>query len=375
MLTSEIETVTRGAPPRRRRRRTRVLIAGTAMLAVSAAGAAIALQSGGSGTEHPTGSTLPTADVVRTDLAARTEVDGTLGYAHTYTVLAGGAGRLTWLPTVGTVIRRGQRMYGVDGHRVPLVYGAIPLWRALQSGMSNGRDVLELERNLVALGYGSSLTVDRHFTYATMQAIKDWQDDLGVTKSGSVQPGDVVVQPGAIRVTSLKAVLGGQAAGNVLTATSTERQVTVNVPVSQQEIAKQGAEVHISLPGGKTTTGHIFSVGTVATAGSTDSRSQTGQGTETATIPVSITLDKPGAAGRFDGAPVTVGFTSTLHKSVLAVPVNALLAAPGGGYAVDVVESTGRVRSVPVRLGIFADDNLEVSGDLTAGMKVQVPRS
>jgi hypothetical protein len=352
-----------------------VLIAGAAVLAVGAAGATIALQSGGSGTEHPTGSTLPTADVVRTDLADRTEVDGTLGYAHTYIVLAGGAGRLTWLPTVGTVIRRGQRVYGVDGHRVPLVYGAIPLWRALQSGMSNGRDVLELERNLVALGYGSSLTVDRHFTYATMQAIKDWQDDLGVTKTGSVQPGDVVVQPGAIRVTSLKAVLGGQAAGNVLTATSTERQVTVNVPVSQQEIAKQGAEVHISLPGGKTTTGHIFSVGTVATAGSTDSRSQTGQGTETATIPVSITLDKPGAAGRFDGAPVTVGFTSTLHKGVLAVPVNALLAAPGGGYAVDVVESTGREPTVPVRLGIFADDNLEVSGDLTAGMKVQVPRS
>ena len=98
--------------------------------------------------EPPTGSTLPTAGVVRTDLADRTEVDGTLGYAHTYTVLAGGAGRLTWLPAVGTVIRRGQRVYDVDGHRVPLLYGAIPLWRTLRSGVSNGRDVLELERNL-----------------------------------------------------------------------------------------------------------------------------------------------------------------------------------------------------------------------------------
>lgn len=352
-----------------------MLIAGTAVVAVVAAGAAIALQGGGSGPQHPTGSALPTADVVRTDLADRTEVDGTLGYVHTYTVLAGGPGRLTWLPTVGTVIRRGQRVYGVDGHRVPLVYGAIPLWRALQSGMSNGRDVLELERNLVALGYGSGLTVDHQFTYATKQAVKDWQDDLGVTQTGSIQLGDVVIQPGAIRVTSLNAVLGGQAAGSVLTATGTKRRVTVNVPAGEQEIAKQGAKVRISLPGGKTTTGHISSVGTVATAGATDSRSQTGEGTETATIPVSITLDKPSAAGRFDGAPVTVGFTSTLHKNVLAVPVNALLASPGGGYAVDVVESTGRVRSVPVRLGIFADDNVEVSGDLTAGMKVQVPRS
>ena len=149
-------------------------------------------------------------------------------------------------------------------------------------------------------------------------------------------------------MTSLDAVLGGQAAGNVLTATGTARRVTVDVPVSQQEIAKRGAQVRISLPGGKTTTGHISSVGTVATADSTDSRSQTGQGTETATIPVSVTLDKPSAAGRLDGAPVTVGFTGTLRKDVLAVPVNALLASAGGGYAVDVVDSTGRVRSVPV---------------------------
>jgi multidrug efflux pump subunit AcrA (membrane-fusion protein) len=101
----------------------------------------------------------------------------------------------------------------------------------------------------------------------------------------------------------------------------------------------------------------------------------TGQGTQTATIPVQITLDHPNAAGRLDGAPVTVGFTSTTRKGVLAVPVNALLAAADGSYAVEVVSDTRR-RTVPVRLGLFADGKVEVTGTgLTAGTRVEVPRS
>jgi multidrug efflux pump subunit AcrA (membrane-fusion protein) len=76
-----------------------------------------------------------------------------------------------------------------------------------------------------------------------------------------------------------------------------------------------------------------------------------------------------------DGAPVTVGFTGETRKNVLAVPVNALLADAKGGYSVEVVDSAGR-RLVPVELGVFADGQVEVSGNgLKAGMRVEVPRS
>src|SRR5437868_8504227 len=158
------------------------------------------------------------------------------------------------------------------------------------------------------------MTVDRRFTYATEQAVLDWQDDLGVTETGVVKPGAVVIQPGAIRVTKLQVILGGRAGGSLYTASSNKRQVTVNLPVSQQTIARKGAKARITLPGGKTTTGRISSVGSVATAGSTNAQSQTGQGTENATIPVYVTLDKPGSAGSLDGAPATGGFASTEHK-------------------------------------------------------------
>ncbi|MFE7427539.1 MULTISPECIES: hypothetical protein [unclassified Streptomyces] len=89
-----------------------------------------------------------------------------------------------------------------------------------------------------------------------------------------------------------------------------------------------------------------------------------------------VTLDDPAKAGKLDGAPVTVLFTSERHKDVLAVPVTALLATIQGTYAVQAVGDDGSTHLVPVTLGAFADGKVEVSGrGLRDGMKVQVPSS
>jgi multidrug efflux pump subunit AcrA (membrane-fusion protein) len=90
---------------------------------------------------------------------------------------------------------------------------------------------------------------------------------------------------------------------------------------------------------------------------------------------VTITLADKGGAATLDGAPVTVGFSSSERRNVLAVPINALLASTGTDYSVRVVDADGTVRPVPVRLGIFDGDDVEVTGDLAEGMKVQVPPS
>ncbi|WP_405679136.1 peptidoglycan-binding protein [Streptomyces sp. NBC_01511] len=361
--------------PAARRRRPWKLLSGAVVLAVGSAGAVYAVQhDDGTTPQAEQQSSLPTKSVVRTDVVNTTEIDGALSYRGSYTVLAESSGRLTWLPGSGDVIRQGKRVFEVNGRAVPLFYGSVPLWRELKLGMSDGRDVLQLERNLQALGYGSYLTVDQTFSTATRTAVKAWQDALNVTENGVVKPGDVVVQRKAIRVTEVKALLGAPASGNVLTASSTERRITVDVPVSDQDIAKKGAKVRVTLPGKKTTEGHIVAVGKVATAGTSNSQSQTGQGTQDATIPVYIELDKQSSAGDLDRAPATVGFTSTEHKNVLTVPINALLAA-GSGYRVIVVSAQGETRSVRVELGIFDGDDVEVKGDLREGMKVQVPRS
>ena len=324
----------------------------------------------------PTATPVTTAEVARTDLISRSDLDGTLGYAHTYPIIADGGGRLTWLPEVGDVITRGGRVYGRDGHKVPLFYGDTPLWRTLQSGVSDGKDVLELERNLKALGYGDEMTVDRDFTAVTAQAIRDWQDDLGVTETGRIDVGDVVIEPGKIRISNVDGVLGSPASGKVLTATDTTRQVTVDMPVTQEELAKVGRKVRVELPGGRTSSAKITAIGSAASSDSdSDNPADIGAPTDTATIPVYLSLTKPSAAGRLDGAPVTVGFTGDVRKDVLAVPVNALLAGANGTYSVEVVDGATR-RLVPVELGVFADGQVEVSGDgLAAGMHVEVPNS
>jgi multidrug efflux pump subunit AcrA (membrane-fusion protein) len=47
---------------------------------------------------------------------------------------------------------------------------------------------------------------------------------------------------------------------------------------------------------------------------------------------------------------------------VLAVPVTALLARSGGGFAVEAVDGDGSGRLVPVEPGIYAEEYVEVSG-------------
>ncbi|MEV7521503.1 peptidoglycan-binding protein [Streptomyces sp. NPDC091371] len=363
-------------PPQSRKRggRRRTLLAGTAMLAIGGAGvAAYTLRDGEAATQE-TDTQLPAAAVTRGDLAGTTEADGTLGNAGSYTVLAGGGGRITWLPKAGDEIRRGQQAYGVNGHRVPLFYGSMPFWRDLEQGMSDGYDVLELEENLVALGYGDDLAVDEAFTWATAQAVRDLQKAQGMPRTGALAPDDVVMQPGPIQVKTLQAALGGGAGGAAYEATGTQKLVTVNLPVSRQDIARENAAVRITLPGGKTVPGNVSSVSTVATS-SAKSGSQTGSGTENATFQVTVTLDKSADVGTLTGAPVTVGFTSNELKDVLTVPVNALLASADSDYSVNVVDAAGKVRSVPVKLGVFDGDKVQVTGDLTVGMKVQVPKS
>ena len=62
--------------------------------------------------------------------------------------------------------------------------------------------------------------------------------------------------------------------------------------------------------------------------------------------------------------------------NALVVPVDALLALTGGGYAVEVAGADGAHHLVPVTLGLFddADGLVQVSGSgLSAGQRVVVP--
>jgi peptidoglycan hydrolase-like protein with peptidoglycan-binding domain len=348
-------------PRRRKVVRTAAATGGVALLAAAVAATAIGV-GGESGMAVAERTPPATATVERTTLTETKEVDGTLGYGDTATVTGRGQGTITWLPAPGATITRGRAVYSADADRVPLLYGATPLYRVLQNGVE-GRDVRMLEQNLAKLGY-DGFTVDDEFTWATREAVEEWQDDLGLKVTGQVAPGDVVVHDGPLRISELKAALGGQAAGPVLTYTGTTREVTVHLDVADQHLIKKGIKATVELPDGATVQGTVTSVGKVATETTT-------QDETTTTVDVVVSVRADGELKTYDTAPVDVTIVSAKREDVLVVPVGALVALAEGGYGVQVVEGPA-TRYVAVKTGMFADGKVEVTG-VDEGATVVVP--
>ena len=318
----------------------------------------------------------------------------------------------TWLPPPGKVIRQDQRVYAVGDEPVPLLYGPVAAYRAFYAGMSDGADVGELTRDLIALGYGDGLARGDHYSSATAAAVQRWQTARGLPATGEIRLGEVVFEPGPIRVTSVTPSVGGSvdggsggsgggagAGGTVLTATGIIPLVTVDLPVDQEYLVKPADGVSVVLPDGSSTVGgQVQTVGTVATCpggsgtgtatGSAGGGGAPGQSpcassgsngsggsNSPATVTVTITLDATPPGASLDEAPVNVNITSQRADNVLAVPVNALLALSGGGFALQVVTGD-TTHLVAVTTGLYSNTLVQISGPgVAAGTKVEVPSS
>lgn len=307
------------------------------------------------------------------DLAALRSAQSALATAEASAVNPGTT--YTSLPAVGAKVAQGQALYSVSGIPVPLFYGTTTLWRDLQLGVSDGPDVGELNANLIALGFGSGLAQSNHFSDATQAAVEAWQASIGAPQSGVVHLGDVVVEPGAVIVRSVTPSVGGAVQpGTIMQVTSTTRDVTVALDVGQQGQVKVGDAVTITLPNGRSTTGTVSFVGSVATTPSSNGNG--GNNNSTPTIEVDITLNDPSAAGNLDQAPVQVSITTASVPDGLVVPVTSLVALSGGGYAVEVVNADGRHHLVAVQTGLFDDAAglVQVTADgLHSGDHIVVP--
>jgi peptidoglycan hydrolase-like protein with peptidoglycan-binding domain len=363
---------------------------GALALAVAAVALVAAVGGGDEGGASSDEATVPTVAVERRNLRDRLSVDGTLGYAGSAAVINRLVGTVTWQPATGAVIRPGGKLFEVDNRPVILFDGAVPAYRDLETGVARGPDVAQLERGLDALGFddGGSMTVDRSFTEATAAAVRDWQASLGLKETGRVALGRVVFLQGARRVTSLQVELGssggssgtsgqagaeaGAAAVQVMTTSSTRLNVSVDLDASDQALAEPGRAVEITLPNGQQTSGRIRRVGTVATTSQSDGSTTTGEESGEATINVTIAITDSKRVPDLDQAPVTVDLTRKVRRSVLAVPVSALIATEGGDLAV-VVNQGGQRRTVTVETGLFASGYVEVKGRLSEGDRVEVP--
>jgi hypothetical protein len=381
-------------------RKTWLLAAAAVLAAITVTGGVVVMSSTKQAAAAAPHSLANSATVEQRGLSAMVSEAGILTYraksdGSPYATINQARGTYTKLPAVGQVISQGRVLYRVNDRPVVLLHGSTPVYRTLSAGAS-GPDVAELNADLVALGYASRAQLSptsAFFGSATTTAVEKLQAAMGVTQNGTLTLGGAVFEPTAVRVTALSAQLGGrtQPGQTVMQATSTTRQVQVALDASQQTDVAVGDKVTITLPNNHTSPGVVSSVGKVATCPSSSgsggsSSSSAAPGTDTCssgssgssttpTITVSVTPSDPAATGTWDQAPVQVGITTGKVPTALVVPVTALLARSGGGYAVEVVGSRASNHLVPVSLGLFDDAEglvqITASG-LAVGQKVVV---
>ena len=243
------------------------------------------------------------ATVERRDLVATDTESGTLGYANPQTVYNRMSGTITWLPTVGQVIKPGQTLYKVDDGPVVLFNGTTPAYRDLSSADSDGPDILELNQNLVRLGFDPNheITVDDAWQAGTTDAVERWQAALGETETGTVTLGQIVFLPGSQLITSVETVLGstgssggagsGSAASNGSSgsgsSTSGSAAAGSTTPASTT-VAKPGPEF-VSLTSTTTTPSSTTPASTAPTTSTAAPTTPATPTTPTTTIPTTTT--------------------------------------------------------------------------------------
>jgi Putative peptidoglycan binding domain len=375
---------------RARRIRPARALAVTAVAAAAAAGVPFAaMQASGAGGDEPPDTSQPTdtsqpddsndsnesngsdesddrtyATVDRRDLEREETLDGTVSRRDATPLRLHGSGTVTVLPEVGQLVSTGQVLAEVDGEPVVLLYGTRPAWRMLGSGIDDGEDIRQLEEALVALGYADPtvFTPDDEWTSATTRAVKHLQYTLGLPEDGRLDLGEVVFAPSTtIRIAEVGADIGDPADGVVLQVTGEEQVVTTSLDAADVDLLAVDDEVEVELSTGEELAGRVAEIG----AAEADDQGSV-------TLPVEIVVDGLSVP---DGLPAEIHVPIVEATNVLSVPVEALLALAEGGYAVEVRDASSPTgtRLVRVDPGVFAEDRVEIEGEIAEGDEVVIP--
>ena len=175
----------------------------------------------------------------------------------------------------------------------------------------------------LALGFDDdgAMTVDGEFGTTTRNAVRQWQDSLGVDDSGVVTPRTLVFHPTPLR---LATDLRVGTTFETLEVTAPDAAVTVDASSDDRGWLAEGTAVTVEFADGSSLAGNRD-----RTAGSVDRRRFDG-------VPLD---DRP---RRRRVRPTRRTSASSCRRrvaeDVLIVPVAALLAPAEGGYAVEIVD-------------------------------------
>ena len=223
----------------------------------------------------------------------------------------------------------------------------VPAWRDLGPDVTNGRDVLQLERALSDLGYADDLDmeVDGDWTWVTTIAVERWQEDHGLEEDGDAAP-----RPGRLhrrrRPGGVRGGRGGHA-GAARHGRAAGRATPSGRSRSPSTRRSSGWRRSTRPSSSSSPTARPPAAGSARS--STSRRRGDRRSPSTSRSTVAGPEAKRKAVGKqLDGTSVQVGFAHTVAEDVLAVPVTALVALVDGGYGVEKVGADG---STVVRRG------------------------
>ncbi|TDE08217.1 peptidoglycan-binding protein [Jiangella asiatica] len=380
--------------------------------------------------------TLNSEVVTRGDVSAAGAVDVVpeVGGLETPPVVTG------QVPTVGAEVTEGTALLEIVGRPLVVLAGELPMYRSLRPGMS-GPDVEQLEVTLQRLGLDPGDVDDEYTATTgdavaelferigyeppapdpqveaeleaandqldqaedlvedAEEAIEDAEDaapdapvdedaledalddareqlvdaratrDEAAAAAGTPLPASEVVFVPSLprRVDEVQVRRGGQVSGAVMSVSGATLVVTANVDDAARELLAAEMPVTIELPSGDEVAGTITAIAEAEGEGAT--------GHDVTIAPGELTAEQVEEL-RGANVRVTVPVEST-DGDVLAVPLAALTAGPGGESRVEVMRD-GATELVEVEVGLTAEGYAEVTaveGELGEGDLVVVGES
>jgi len=212
---------------------------------------------------------------------------------------------------------------------------------------------------------------------AELQQAEEELEELQLAaKSETFSPTNALASETPIIVGSYITSEGSAVAANsqMYNISSTGVEVVFQIDASDQDIVSVGDSVEVELPSEDRIKATVSYVDPVVTQG------QNGD-----FIEVKLDISSTEDVKVYDQAPVDVFVTSEVSQDVLYVPVNALIALAEGGYALEIYNGESEVgvfegvsgvdtTYVGIEIGVFTDGFVEVSGNISEGIIVVVPR-
>jgi peptidoglycan hydrolase-like protein with peptidoglycan-binding domain len=303
----------------------------------------------------------PASDTVTRRTLQQTEkFDGSLGYGDQFSLPGLASGTVSSVPEKGTVLHPGDMLYKVDERPTYWTRGDVPMYRELSSG-SEGTDVEQLQRYLQDEGYlAADIEIDGDFGGATRTAVKAWQDDHDLKKTGRIDGTQLLFLPYESLRVAASPRLGEPANGGVIEVTEPDLFATIDVSARKKRAFEGDPVIEVETADGSRYPATVESI--------TAQQSQDAFGGQNYRVRLQI-----GVTDDQEPGDASIEAIDVLAENVLTVPAQALVALIEGGYAVELVQPDGTTQYTAVEIGEFADGWVEVTGDVAEGDQVVVP--